>query len=172
MRASEALRKIWRTFSARVLMSGTLKPFKAFAEISGISRFRSVSGRFPVPKENVLPIVLSGLTTKGEELPKEMAEKYVSSIASILSKVEKNTAVFFASYRIMGEILDELLQRIDGIEKQVFVEKEGMRGDEAKKVLQAIKSGSNIVLLANPGLTPAEVDTIKVTVKGLSLIHI
>jgi len=148
MRASEILRSVWRMFSAKVFMSGTLKPFKAFAEITGIRRYRSITGAFPIPSDRVLPIVLKGLTTKGEELPEEMITRYVDALGRIIDRIDANTAVFFASYRIMEDIAPRLLDRING-HKDVFMEKEGMRGERAKRIIETMRERKNIVLMAN-----------------------
>ncbi len=147
MRASEILRKMWRIFSIRILMSGTLKPFKAFADVVGVKKYKSVTGIFPIPKQNVLPIILRGVTTKGEELPEKMRRKYVDAIKTLLEAIDRNTAVFFCSYRIMNAMIDDIIESVEG--KQFYIEKEGMRGDEAKHIVQRMRERRDIVLLAN-----------------------
>ena len=147
MRAAEILRRMWRMFHLRILMSGTLKPFKAFAEIVGIKRFRSISGTFPIPRENVLALILENVTTKGEELPDKMRKRYIKYLTKIIQSINKNTAVFFASYRIMNELTDEIIKQIKN--RKAIVEREGMRGEEAKKTVEIMKKEKGIVLFAN-----------------------
>ena len=149
MRAAEALRKVWRIFSVRLLMSGTLKPFEAFAEISGIRKYKAITGSFPVPRENILALVLSGLTTKGEELPESMIKKYSRALIGISKTIDRNMAIFFASYRIMNEIMNQLEKEIKNLNRPIFVEREGMRGEEAKKIIEKLKTIKNAILIAN-----------------------
>ncbi len=149
MRASEALRDVWRLFSTRILMSGTLKPFRAFAEIVGIKRYRSVVGEFPIPKQNVLPLIISGLSTRGEELPEDMARKYVEALEELICRIDRNTAVFFSSYRVMEKICRQLVELLRNTNRIVFVEGEAMRGEEAKNIVKTMRTMGRVVLLAN-----------------------
>jgi len=112
MRASEVLKRVWRLFSSRVFMSGTLEPLDEFAEVVGVSSYRKLKGTFPIPKENVLALILEGVTTRGEELPDDMVDRYVDCLKRILQAVNVNTAIFFASYRIMNRILPKLLDKL------------------------------------------------------------
>ena len=173
MRASEVLRRIWRLFGVKVLMSGTQKPFKAFAEIVGVNSYRSITGYFPVPKENVLALILKGVTTRGEELPEDMIIKYLDYLRRILSLVRVNTAVFFASYRIMSTLLPGLLDILQNLGKHIIIEKERMRGDEAKKALRELEEKKNVVLLANVSGRFAEgVDLPGETLEGIIIVGI
>ena len=148
-RAAEVLRRIWRKFYTKVFMSGTLKPYKAFGDIIGIKRYSTVSGIFPVPKEHVLALVTRGLTTRGEELPDDMAQAYVKAIKELISVAQGNSAVFFSSYRIMNRLIDDVYSELEALGKILFAEVEGMRGEQAKKLVDYLKTKENIVLLAN-----------------------
>lgn len=173
MRASEVLRRIWRLFSAKVLMSGTLKPFKAFAEIVGIDSYVSTTGYFPVPRENVLALILENVTTRGEELPEDMIIRYIDYLERLLGSMSVNTAIFFASYRIMSILLPGLLDSLQRIGKHILIEKEGMRGDEAKRFLRELTERKNSVLLANVAGRFAEgVDLPGETLEGIIVVGI
>ncbi|MEM2833742.1 MAG: ATP-dependent DNA helicase [Candidatus Korarchaeota archaeon] len=149
MRASEVLKRVWRLFSSRVFMSGTLEPLDEFAEVVGVSSYRKLKGTFPIPKENVLALILEGVTTRGEELPDDMVDRYVDCLKRILQAVNVNTAIFFASYRIMNRILPKLLDKLSASNKYVIIEREEMRGDEAKRALSLLREKKNVALFAS-----------------------
>lgn len=173
MRASEILKRVWKLFSAKILMSGTLEPFDAFAEIVGISSYQGLKGTFPIPRENVLALILEGVTTRGEELPDEMVHIYVDYLRRLLMSVKTNTAVFFASYRIMNTILPKLLNKLDGSGKNIVIEREEMKGDEAKRALDTLREMRNVVLFANiSGRFSEGVDLPGETLEGIIVVGI
>ncbi len=149
MRASEYLNDIWGQFYSIVFMSGTLKPYKAFSEIIGLNEYVAISDKFNVLKTNVISLIVKDLSTKGEELDKEMRNRYVEALKLIIPELEFNTAIFFASYRIMNELIDEVTDLAKEHDKKIYVEREGMKGEEARKILDDFKKGSNNILLAS-----------------------
>jgi len=149
MRASEYLRDVWKQFYSIVFMSGTLKPYKAFSDVIGLNEYVALSDRFDIPKRNVVSLIVKDLNTKGEKLSGNMREKYIEALKIILPELEFNTAIFFASYRIMNELIDELIDIAKEHGKNIYVESEGMKGEEAKQVLEHFKKTSNNILLAS-----------------------
>jgi len=149
MRASELLSEIWDYFFSIVFMSGTLKPYNAFSEISGIKHYYEVSDEFKIPRENVVSLIIKDLTTKGEELSVQMKERYITAFKEILPVLEVNTAIFFASYRIMNELIRDVKKIVEECNRNIFVEQEGMMGDEARQILEEFKKSEKNVLCAS-----------------------
>ncbi|MHA1665351.1 MAG: ATP-dependent DNA helicase [Candidatus Njordarchaeales archaeon] len=148
MRSSETLTEIWDNFSNVLFMSGTLKPYKAFADVVGINNYGIVEGYFPIPKENVRAIITKGVSTKGEDLSKNMQRKYERLLEAITRQINKNTAYFFSSYRIMSKLLRKLKELSQEVGRPLFIEYEGMPGDKARSILNKFKSTSNGILAA------------------------
>ncbi|RLE99031.1 MAG: hypothetical protein DRJ63_06475 [Thermoprotei archaeon] len=140
MRSREILSNVWKQFYRVVLMSGTLAPIDAFAETVGIEKYSGKIIASDYDPRRVLPIILKGVTTRGEELPEEMCLRYISLISALVGKLRVNTAVFTASYRIQRELIKHgLLEELRALGAVVFVERKDMKGDEARDVLTKFK---------------------------------
>ena len=148
MRAAEALRDIWKLFSSIIFMSGTLKPFNAFADIVGINKHNDIVASFQIPRENVLSLILKGISTRGEVLSSEMKQKYIKALSQLIENINKNTAIFFASYRIMNDLIDSIIKLCEKMNRGIFIEREGMRGDEARKILNEFRVSKGSILCA------------------------
>ncbi len=143
MRAREFLSGIWPRFYARIFMSGTLAPIDAFSEAVGLGSCQSASVPSEVDPERVESLITRDLTTRGESLPPEMARAYVDSISDFLEGIPANVAVFTASYRIQSEIAEGVSETCQRLGRPLFVEREGMSGDEARKMLEDFKASAH-----------------------------
>lgn len=151
MRAAEILSQRWRRFKRCIFTSGTLKPIKAFAEVVGLRRYIAMSVPNIYNPENVKVYVVEGLSTRGEELSPEIAEKYVQTIVNFRCRVNVNTAVFTASYRVQNELIKKgLKNRLESLGLEVFVERKNMRGQESRKMLEAFKNSQGRGVLIAP----------------------
>ena len=140
MRASEVLAPRWEEFLACVFCSGTLEPIKAFAETVGLEGYRGKSLGSYYDVARVKALVLQGLTTRGEELPREMAERYVQVLGQLIEEANVNLAVFCASYRIQADLISAGLKRVvERSKRPFFQEVSGMSGNESREVLDAFK---------------------------------
>lgn len=141
MRAGEILSRVWRSFKRVIFMSGTLTPVEAFAETIGLSNYYVVSAPSPYDETNASVYLVRDITTRGEELSDEMAEKYVKAITLVLGRVKRNTAVFTASYRVQSKlVLAGLVKEAGRLGYEVFQERRDMSGVEASETLQRFKS--------------------------------
>ncbi|QOJ78743.1 ATP-dependent DNA helicase [Infirmifilum lucidum] len=141
MRAGEILSEVWKSFKRVIFMSGTLTPLEAFAETVGLEDYYPISVPSPYDETNASVYLVRDLTTRGEELSDEMAEKYVRAIAKTLGRVRRNTAVFTASYRIQNKLLEKgLVDTARSLGYTVFLERREMSGVEAHATLQRFKS--------------------------------
>jgi DNA excision repair protein ERCC-2 len=141
MRSSEIYSNIWDKFYRVVLCSGTLGSIKSFAEIIGLENYVGKKEEFKIKKENFLTLLTNNLSTKGEELSKEEALKYIESIDSFVSSLNENIAIFSASYRIQETLIENgLIEVLRKNSRRVFIETQDMAGDKAKKLLEDFKS--------------------------------
>ncbi|RLE51092.1 MAG: hypothetical protein DRJ20_02615 [Candidatus Methanomethylicota archaeon] len=155
MRASEILGERWLLFNRCIFCSGTLEPIEAFAETIGLNNYAKIKVPNIYRKENVKVYIVTGLTTRGEELIDEMAERYVKAIRDFLEIVQVNSAIFTASYRIQSRLFERgLSEEIEKLGYQMFVERRGVSGPESKDILEKFKEASkagNGVLVAPIG---------------------
>ncbi len=150
MRSAELLSGVWGEFRNCIFMSGTLAPLEAFAETSGV---QNCIGRvFPSPADlnKIKSFILTGLSTKGEILDEENTEKYALAIRVFLERVKGNIAIFTASYRIQNDLMPYILDSVLDCDRELFVEKEGMKGEEARNLLLSFKSAGGKGVLVAP----------------------
>ena len=151
MRSAEVLAGRWSLFKRCVFMSGTLEPIDAFAETIGLRKYSSLSVPPIYKKENVKVYITEGLNTRGEELDPSMAKLYVGAIVSFLRAVRTSAAVFTASYRVQNELIKAgLIGEAEKAGYKVHVERRGMRGQEARAMLDSFKSSRGRGLLLAP----------------------
>jgi DNA excision repair protein ERCC-2 len=148
MRVNEILSPLWKKFSASVLMSGTLKPTKSFAELVGLSEY----GVMEVPSfsASVHPFLVSGVNTSGTSLSEQNKKRYEFLIDSFLS-YPGNSAIFTASYRIQSELMNVISSIAKSRGRVLFAEESSIAGDEAAEVLKKFKETDRAVLVAPMG---------------------
>lgn len=141
MRSGEILSGVWRRFRRVIFMSGTLSPIEAFAETVGLSDYTPVTVPSPYDETNASVYLVKDLTTRGEELSEEMAERYVSAVGRVLGRVKRNSAVFTASYRVLQRLLEAgLKEEAERLGYEVVVERRDMSGQEAGAALEKFKN--------------------------------
>jgi len=143
MRTYEIYSNIWKKFYRVVFCSGTIGSPKAFAEIIGLEDYLAKKVDYSYKKDNFLTIIPKELTAKGEELEENEAKKYIDYIETFISTIYENCAIFSASYRIQDTLIKYgLLERIGKFGRKVFVEKQDMQGDEARKMMEEFKKSA------------------------------
>jgi DNA excision repair protein ERCC-2 len=143
MRSRELLSEVWDKYYRVIFCSGTLGPPKAFAETIGLSSFVYGEFSFRLRKENCISLITLELSSEGEELPEEMAKKYVEAIESFVLGLNENIAIFSASYRIQQDLIDNgLLQVLERNNRMVYVEEKGMSGNKSRAIIEAFKRSS------------------------------
>ncbi|MGB9785864.1 MAG: ATP-dependent DNA helicase [Infirmifilum sp.] len=144
MRAGEILSSVWKSFKRVIFMSGTLAPVEAFAETIGLRDYYVITVPSPYDETNASVYLVKDLTTRGEELSIEMADKYVKAIVKTLSRIKRNTAVFTASYRVQSRLVQAgLLDKAESLGYEVFQERRDMTGVEASEMLRRFKALAN-----------------------------
>ncbi len=148
MRCGEILKSRWNEFRGCVFCSGTLRPIKAFAEIAGIERY---AGRhFKTELGQSKCIVVKGVSTRGEVLTEKQKRRYGKLIKEFF-RVEVNSAIFSASYRIQGELMPFILKAAESTNKKLFVERQGMSGDEGRRILDRFKKMGGVLVATMTG---------------------
>lgn len=148
MRCGEILKKRWRQFKGCIFCSGTLKPIKAFAEMVGIE---SYAGRhFSTELGRNECLIVRGVSTRGESLTEKQKKKYGILIDEFM-KIEANSAIFSASYRIQRELMPYIVNAAKEAGKEIFVEKQGMSGDEGRKLLDEFKKKGGVLVATMTG---------------------
>jgi DNA excision repair protein ERCC-2 len=140
----------WRDFDKVIFCSGTLEPIADFEKLIGIDSERNERIAIPSPytSENIFCGIISGLTTKGEEIGKQMIERYLGCTEQFIDN-DRNLAIFVSSYRVEKELLDGLIELFKRYGKGYFIEYEGMSGVEGREILEGFKRSRNSVLVAS-----------------------
>ncbi len=138
MRARDILASIWKDFHSVIFISGTLEPIDAFAETTGVEKCARMSVPSTADPDKVKSIIIEGVSTKGEELSREMVGRYFRVIDTFLS-LPRNLAIFTASYRIQDEVLPSIEELSGRHNCHLFIEKKDMPGDEASNMLDEFK---------------------------------
>jgi DNA excision repair protein ERCC-2 len=169
MRSAEILRDRWRLFKSCVFCSGTLKPIRAFAETIGLEGWKGRSFKTEIGKCKSL--VVKGVSTKGEELDSSEAEKYLKLLNDFL-EIDANLAVFSASYRIQNSLLPKITEIAEKNDKEVFLEKQGMSGDESRRVLEGFKDYGGVLVATMTGRFAEGADFPGKELEGIFLVGI
>jgi len=153
MRAKEIMRDIWPNFASCIFCSGTLTPINAFAETIGLENYKPKVVPSFYSLWRIKSIILTDVTTRGEKLPEHMIEKYNEVIRLFLENtMETNSAIFSASYRIQNDLLPTIKEVASKLDRPLFVEYEGMSGDEGRRILDGFKQSAYEY---NPGVLAA-----------------
>ena len=152
MRSAEILASRWPIFKRCIFCSGTLEPIEAFAEVIGLDDYYSIKVPPIYDPKNLRIYILNDVSTKGEELSEKMATRYVEAIVNFLKKVNVNSAIFTASYRVQERLIRiGLKEEVKGLGYSVFEESRGMTGLKARQILESFKKFRKAVLIAPMG---------------------
>ncbi len=139
MRSAELLKDRWPEFYSVVFCSGTLRPTKAFADTVGVSSYKAKIIPSIFNLNRIKSFILNDVSTRGEQLTEEAKNKYLEAIELFLSAFNRNIAIFNASYRIQNELIEGLNQLSKKYNRKLFIEYEGMPGDEGRVLLDSFK---------------------------------
>ncbi len=96
--------KFMQGLSGAVHMSGTLQPLEQYYKVMGLPK-NTLARTYPspFPKENRSVIYVDDVTTKYDVMNADpsMSSRIEKKIAKLCNSVEKNTLVFFPSYKMM-----------------------------------------------------------------------
>ncbi len=130
---------------ASVHQSGTLEPLEEYRDSIGLP-FDTELKIFPppFPKENKVTFYVSGLTTQYEAMNRDdvMSNEIIAVLKDILHSVERNTIVFFPSYRLLDDVG---LSAVEG-HKKIYVEAQGMSQPDLMGMVHEFKEQGGVLL--------------------------
>jgi DNA excision repair protein ERCC-2 len=122
-------------------MSGTLAPLEAYRDVIGLPA-DTMLARYPspFPAENVLALVVKGVTTKETFRAREMYEKMAARIAEVVNATPANIGIFAASYNVLQGLLDAGLA--DHVSKPLLVEERVTSSSKNDRLIKNFKTHS------------------------------
>jgi DNA excision repair protein ERCC-2 len=144
-----------------VAMSGTLQPLEAYIRITKLpeNTVQKVVPS-PFPKEHVLALISSGVTTAMEKRTPEMYRKIIKRLSEIARNTPANTGIFVPSFEVLGALLAEGLKK--ALDKPLFCEYRSMDSRENEKMIAEFKicskNGGAVLLGAQGGRSSEGVD--------------
>ncbi len=124
--------------------SATLEPLDEYCDSVGLPYdTKKEIYPSPFPKENKALFYLDGITTRHEEMQRGngMKRKLRKKLNAILSEVDRNTVVFFPSYRLM----EDITKSIKPEKENVFMEKQGMVQSELMSMVNEFKKSGGVL---------------------------
>jgi len=127
-------------FHSSVHMSGTLRPLDEYRDSIGLpSGTPLLIVPSPFPAENLRVGFVNDVTTRYEEIrfDQDNRARMMNYLLTWLGNVDRSSAVFFPSYRLMNEFLDSGLSA--RIKRPMFVERQGMSQAEFMTLVNKYK---------------------------------
>ena len=144
-----------RGLKGAVHMSGTLQPLEQYYKVMGLPK-DTLARTYPspFPKENKAVIFVDDVTTSYAEMSKDpsMMTRIEKKIARLCWSVQKNTLVFFPSYKMMKAMRPFLERDID---KSLYWE-ESNQQKKTMRSLDQFRKGTNGVFFSVMGGSIAE----------------
>jgi DNA excision repair protein ERCC-2 len=144
-----------------IVMSGTLQPLEAYVQITGLpeSTIKKVVPS-PFPKEHILPLVCSDVTTAMEKRTPRMYLIIIDHVHEVVQNTPGNTGVFAASFQVLEALLAGGLEK--ELRKQLFYERGDMDSRENEKAVMEFKAyakrGGAVLLGVQGGRSAEGVD--------------
>ena len=136
-----------------VHMSGTLQPLEQYYKIMGLPRSTMArSYPSPFPKENRPVVYVNDVTTKFDKRDPIMMARIEKWITDLCNAVNRNTLVFFPSYKMMKDMRSSLEYNI---KKPMYWEESGQQ-KRTMNALNAFRKGKNGVFFSVMGGSVAE----------------
>lgn len=126
-----------------IAMSGTLTPISDFCKIVGIKDYRSISLPSPFTDANIIALADPSITTLGSMRSSEMYKRIADKISILSRVIPGNFLVFFPSYVVLESVLEKGIS----VDKELFIEKQGMSSNENNTMVRRFKKSRNAILL-------------------------
>ena len=128
--------------SSVIMMSGTLTPTSMYAELLGFNPnvTKEITLKSPFPEKNRLSIIVPRTSTKFTKRNEEQYKEMASIINRVVNAVPGNSAVFFPSFKLR----DDVYKYMQGCEKTIFVERQGLNKQEKEELLENYKGYKNV----------------------------
>lgn len=150
-----AIVEFMQSLDGAVHMSGTMQPLEQYHKIMGLPK-NALARTYPspFPPENKSVVYVNDLTTKYDVMKADpaMATKIARRIAALCNATDKNTLVFFPSYKMMKD-MRPFLER--DISRRLYWEEAGYQ-NRTMRSLDLFRKGSNGVFFCVMGGSIAE----------------
>jgi DNA excision repair protein ERCC-2 len=124
---------------ANVIMSGTLQPLEAFAQITKLPKSTvQFIAPSPFPREHVFSAVCCGVTSSMDKRTPAMYRTMIKRIQEVVDNTPTNTGIFAASYEVLKSMLNEGLEQ--SLSKPLFHEHRGMTSKANEKLVADFKA--------------------------------
>ncbi len=139
---------VFSAVSSAILMSGTLHPGRFYRDVLGIAGERARVKRFgwPFPMDNRRIFIVKETTTRYVERDEGMYRETARIISEAVSGIRGNAAAFFPSYEVLSEV--ERFLPAERMDARILFERRGMSGAALRRILSALKTDDNNLLLA------------------------
>ncbi|MFH1420834.1 MAG: ATP-dependent DNA helicase [Candidatus Aenigmatarchaeota archaeon] len=136
-------RDILDSVHACICMSGTLKPAQMYIDLLGFDKSRTRCAEYtsPFPTKNRLDLLIPDVTTKYENRCTDEYMKFGDYISRCVNAIRGNVAVFFPSYRMLGDIVHYVRT-----EKTMFIEEPEMSKSQKADFYDNFVKNQNAVL--------------------------
>jgi len=121
---------------ASVHMSGTLSPLQEYKDSIGLNDAILKIYDSPFSEENRLILYIDNVSTKYEELIKDDSNiKKIVQYINIISKIGRNTAIFFPSYSLMKKV-----KKLMGPESDIIIDDKSLSQSMVMSIMDKFKS--------------------------------
>lgn len=137
--------EIVRKAHSSIHLSGTLRPLDEYRISTGLplkTRMRIFPS--PFPPENRMVLYLSRVTTRYEDLNLNMISKLLEVTLSICNGSQRNTMVFFPSFKLMERFLESGFSF--SLKRHLFVEEQGQLQSTLMAMVDDFKQRGGIFL--------------------------
>ena len=134
---------------ATLHMSGTLRPLEEYRDSIGLTDDVELAVvPSPFPPENLAKYYLTSVTTRYEDLNRdqEMYSKIRDELVTTLNAQDRNTAVFFPSFAMLGKMLD--MGVLNSIKRHAYVDDRKLSQRELMAMVETFKSGKGETLMS------------------------
>ncbi|MFO7792629.1 MAG: ATP-dependent DNA helicase [Candidatus Saliniplasma sp.] len=128
---------------ASVHQSATLEPLDEYRDSVGLPYDTDIKiFPSPFPEENQKIFYKEGVSTQYEALQRsdKMIQKLRQEVRNLVETIERNTIVFFPSYRLMNEVGGSIMDEYD-----ISVEHQGMTQPELMETVDKFKSDGGVL---------------------------
>ncbi|WEU41040.1 MAG: DNA repair helicase [Candidatus Odinarchaeum yellowstonii] len=136
-------RNIYSQCYASISVSGTIQPTQAFVDITGLSSSTVQAVlKSPFKKENVLALIVEGVSTALTQRVESNYNKIIDKISEVVEATPANIGVFVPSYTVLKDLLNYGLE--DRLNKKLFVEKIDATSKENDKMIKNFKKHKDL----------------------------
>ncbi len=146
--------RILNSAYSSVLMSGSLLPLEMHRDVLGLEKERVIMREYPSPfdPKRVVNIITPDLTTRYTKRTTENYDAMAARLDAIIAATPGGVAIFFPSFRVLGEVVPRLLSR------NLHIQQENMRPPEVRDLLSRFRRQSGVLVGVQGGSLAEGVD--------------